>query len=611
MADDAKGKYAAEIWELFRLFSRIGKTLYGFFLLLLGWGLVLKAGREVLTSKDMVQGILLPSVASWKPLQIAWFHPSLSLVGILGGALLLIWWLAYSRLIVYVWSFVRQIVRPIAICVICLLPFVMAIINFVGYPLAWLICLRVRKFRLDTFEIQWMKEHKDEFNTKKQRKEAWKAYVKIMEQKHGKKGFNSILANDSWEASNFMLVEAVTRATLWFLRRTLSRIRVGLAPVMAQSYTEEYNAATLPMRVFAQAITRARFELSELSLLKQIEIIELPPSATMQTWSQAVLFSRFFDIDVLLWGTFKEGAASSISINFLSKIRKQEKDEVDEFGSEYHRRFFPWKIDIRVPALTFDQNDAEEVYIVLLIAQILALQFADKRWDMGLRRFFEDLRMLDRVSVNSHTTIQEMLLRVIPNGLCRLGKNPIQETTPVSGRSAFVDLAGQWIGSILNVDIGSSFEKIARRKGAPSTIVVLREMAEACVMLKPDDPIGHYRLGTLHILAGASDSAIGSFKYAGGLEKKSFLIHEIGAQVAADLSSYALSKDEDVALAVWAAHAACAINTGSERAIREIWKMVDEDLPKKLMYTLLEKPEPIAITAIKRMLVDTGVERRV
>ena len=209
---------------------------------------------------------------------------------------------------------------------------------------------------------------------------------------------------------------------------------------------------------------------------------------------------------------------------------------------------------------------------------------------------------LDRLSLYGRETIQEILLRVIPPALGRLGNDALPERKPITSRHALADLAGQWVGSMLNVGIGSAFEKLSRRKGTASTLAQLRALAEACARLDPKNAVVHYRVGALRILTNSKKEALQSFRQAGKLEKESFQVHEVGARVAAEMTARGLTKNEDIALAVWAAHAACAINTGDEYAITDIRTMVEQKLPDKQSYALLGKPEPLAIAVIREML---------
>jgi len=68
------------------------------------------------------------------------------------------------------------------------------------------------------------------------------------------------------------------------------------------------------------------------------------------------------------------------------------------------------------------------------------------------------------------------------------------------------------------------------------------------------------------------------------------------------ISDLNLRDDEERALAILAAHAASAINTGSEYSIAEIRKMVEEDLPEKLYWKLLKKEAPVAVRVLNEML---------
>src|SRR5207302_5090326 len=178
-----------------------------------------------------------------------------------------------------------------------------------------------------------------------------------MEKAHGKEVVDRVLIKGSWEPSYFIVARTCLGIVGRLLGGMLSRCRVGLAPITPQSYVEEFLAAKLPLQVFAQAITRIRGELGELALLDRIQFIELPSSARLQQFSQAVRYAWLFDTDVLLWGTYKASAERVISLNLLSHFSwRKKKDEEDEDGNEYQRRFFPWEIRIDFPALSFDQD---------------------------------------------------------------------------------------------------------------------------------------------------------------------------------------------------------------------------------------------------------------
>lgn len=605
MAEEGKAKYAAEIWELVRLFTSLGKTIYGLLLLLVGWVFLVKYSREILASRDTVEGLWLPYLAKRWPPAFGWYHPSVSFVSLAGAAFLSVAWLLYSRLVSYAWAFMRHILKPIIFVLAYVAPILLLLLNLVLLPVIIPVTYATRAFRRRRFRANWIARRIKEVpgKTAKELANAWKENLAAMEKAHGEKVVNEVLTKGSWKASYFVLFDTCMGLIGPLLGGMLSRCRVGLAPITPQSYIEEFLASKLPLQVFAQAITRIRDELGELALLDKIQFIELPPSARLHQSSQAGRYAWLFDTDVLLWGTYKASAERVISLNLLSHLSKRKKEnDKDEFGSEYQRRFFPNEIRVNFPALSFDQDDEDEVYLVLLVAEILALQSAKARWTEGWRRAISGFEALDRLRLYGRATIQEVLLRVIPPALGRLGRDALPERKPITGRHALVDLTGQWVGSMLHTGIGSAFEELAKRKGKTSTLEQLRSLAEACVRLEPKNAVGHYRVGALRILAKSRKDALQSFRQAGKLEKESFEVHEIGARVAADMSVWDLNTNEDIALAVWAAHAACAINTGDEYAINDVRNMVEKKIPEKLFYSISGEPEPLAITVIKDLL---------
>jgi hypothetical protein len=68
------------------------------------------------------------------------------------------------------------------------------------------------------------------------------------------------------------------------------------------------------------------------------------------------------------------------------------------------------------------------------------------------------------------------------------------------------------------------------------------------------------------------------------------------------MTDFNLNDDEDIELAVWAAHSACALNTGSEYAKTQVRESIDEKRPRRLRYLQPGAPDPVAIAVIKEML---------
>jgi len=602
MAEEDKTKYAAEIWELIQLFSRMGRTVYGLLALLVAWVLLLRTGRETLSAVDVVDGLWLPSIDRWWPFRVAWFHPTISWLVVAGALGLVIWWLVHSRLLAFVWALVRHGLKPAVFVLGYVSPFLVLPLNVLLMPLTIPMVALVRRARRRASRQRWMDRRKTSLpnETDEQRAQAWTKHIEELESDKGKDAVENALTDGPWEASPWFIVNAWMALTGRVLRHILSGCRVGLAPITPQSYTEEFRAGKLPLQVFARAMTRIRGDLGELAILDRVRFFELPPSARLHQFSQAARYAWLFDTDVLLWGTYKLTDEKSISLNVFRRFEAS-RTEGDDHGAAYQRRFFPSEVLMEFPALSFDQDDDQEVYIVLVVAEILALQSARRRWDIGWRRAMSQFQVLDRASLRGRDTIQEMVLRVIPPILQRLGDDALPETTSYTARRAVVDLAGQWIGSLLSMD-GTAFKELSRRRDKNTTLEQLRTLAEQCVRLQPGAAFGHYRLGALQILTGKKPEALASFRAAGELERRSFLVDQIGAQVAADMTDFNLNDDEDIELAVWAAHSACALNTGSEYAKTQVRESIDEKRPRRLRYLQPGAPDPVAIAVIKEML---------
>jgi hypothetical protein len=612
MAEEGKAKYAAEIWEIVRLFARLSRTVYGLFLLIVAWAFLVKAGRETLASKDIVEGIWLPLANGWPP-TLRWYHPSVSSILIAGAIVLVFWWVFYSRLLGYVWAFSRHLIKPVAFLLGAIIMLIAGITNLILLPLILPLISIVRTSRRNSFRKRWLaqREKKLPAETQAERVHAWESHMAEMKKKHGDEMIEQTMTSGDVAITPLIILSATVGLVGRVLRGSLSRGRIGLARVEALSYFQEFSLAKLPLQVFAQAITRIRYDLAEISLLDRIHFVELPPSARMQQWNQALRFAWLFDLDVLLWGTYQEKSDRTILLNLLSRRPRTKRplDNPDKFASEYQNRFFPWNITVDFPSLSFDQDDPYDVYLALLVAEILSLETAQRRWERGWKRIFRNFRVMDQISMYGREAVQDILVRVVPRAIGELGPGPLPVSTPITSKMAIVEIAGQWIGSMFNWFNKSTFEELKGRRGETSTIGLLAEIARACVRLKPDDPILFYRLGALMVLKNAADEAVHAFTKAGEIEKRTFQVHEIGARVAASMINIDSSWGDETGLSAWAAHAACAINTGSESSIREIGKLVEEEIPNKTLYKELGWPEPTAITVIKKMLPMDSIEK--
>lgn len=606
MSDKEDIKYSTEIWEVTRVFSRLAKNIYGMAIALTCWLVLMKTGSDPLTSKDTVDGLWIPTVETWYPFVWKLHQPSMSRITVLGFEIILLWWLFYSGYISYIRAIANHAVKPIVFLAATTIILITLAANTLLLPATFLTKKFILANRRQKFKRKWLEDYHANHpeQSAEAHQEAWETMLSELIKKHSKSIVDAGIEHGTWTPTNFMILKAFFKWTTRLLQEWLTHRKIGLTPVMAFSHIEEFNAAKLPLLVFAQAINRINSELRDFSLLGRIKLVELPAIAKIRKWSDAIHHARIFDTDTLLWGTYKDGEEKIIHMNILCRHHSNEEVKEDNYGLTYQSTFFPREINISTSSVTFNQEDSQEVYLVLLLAKILTLQKSKSLWSNGWIRVTSIPKLLDQFNIHGEETIQKVLARLIPLAMGNIAIAREMNHKDTSIRVAIADLAGQWIGTMLNVSNNSSSQQSHRTKPIKSSIKPLIEIGKSCIEIRPSDPIPHYRLGSLYVIAGEQEKAIQHFTKAGTLEENNFQDNSSGASVTAYISMLDISRhnNAEIEMAVWAAHAACTINSRDTYLINNIRKMVEEDIPKKLHYNIIDLPEPPAIQIIKAML---------
>ena len=111
MSNKSETKYAAEAFELFRLFERFGRTFYELLLLEIGWLLTLVLAAKLTGKETSPPTLALPLLIGFEPPYISIKEVPLTSVSVVGGMIIFVGWAIYSRLHHYLVAPVSQIFR--------------------------------------------------------------------------------------------------------------------------------------------------------------------------------------------------------------------------------------------------------------------------------------------------------------------------------------------------------------------------------------------------------------------------------------------------------------------------------------------------------------------
>jgi hypothetical protein len=320
------GKWAAEVYDFVYLFQRDGKRPLGLLFLQLGWLLLVVLLTKLASSEHPPYSFefVLPSVRSATKI-IVFKATTLYLCG---SVILSLFWILYSRLYTYLISPILTVIHRLVIIAF------FAFVFFIGL--------------LDEVIL----------------------------------GVIKLASRKKQQRSSSFLMEFVNP----FLRqgwiRLLSRGRIGFAPIVAYSYDEDFRAAKLPLQLLAGAAEQCRLRLTPLGFAKQLAFLYLPVSARISTALKARWLRRWFDLDVILWGSFSE---EDLWINFerrQRKLRNAESDTTAKIKIRYtpeRQLIFEDSLSVNFPAIMINGSDAKAAYIVVAISTLEALLHRPKR----------------------------------------------------------------------------------------------------------------------------------------------------------------------------------------------------------------------------------------
>ena len=598
MAEETKAKYASEAFEFLRLFQRVGHTVTGLLFLEIGWILLLiLAGKLAGEAPAPAFPVLWLTGHKFPFLGVV--DKPLSRICLAGGLVILVVWIIYTRLYQYLSRPVGLVVKPILTVLLIAATLLAGVLNLLLWPVFWL----VERWMLG----RSMRRHKQEWlqkNTeagKREGKELEAAYQKwtaAFDKEHPKATLRQMML-EKVSVRQFSLVDWAATLSRKLLTHFYSHARIGLAPLISTSYTEDLQAAKAPLQVFATAIARLTARMGDIEALDYIQFYVLPPHFKIMANRQAAIASRLLGLDGLLWGSYAGADGQTVWLNMYRRARRiQPTRKEDEYGSLYQARLFPARLDVDVPSVTLGQQDHRDGYIALLAAVIQIMQ------DRKVRRQDSWLNEFDRLYWASSKAIDKILRHLVFEAFRLFPEVPAAaeagDAIPTA-RAQLIDIIGSWVGHQLSGKIYRSGDDLWATTGFKRFAQQLDSVIEKCTKLAPNDPAHQYRLGSIACLLGDKHRALRAFREAGKLEAQAGFIGTIGATVAAGMTLDEADRggilEEKLALARFAAHAACAISTGDEYAVKDIREQL-----KKSTVVILRTETPVAISIVEELL---------
>jgi hypothetical protein len=513
MADEhGSGKWAAEVYDFIRLFQRDGKRFLGLLFLELGWLLFIILLAKLSSSEHppYVFEFAVPALKGAAGKLLTFRATTLYSAGAL---IVFLFWIAYSRLYLFVLSPLLRIVR---IAIIAL--FVVASL-FLG--LAESIVAALAKL--------WARVAK-------------KKYVE----------------------PKYLEVFSRLQRRVWI--ELFSSGRVDIAPIVAYSYEEDFRAAKLPLQIFGSAAEQCRIRLEPIGFGRFLHFEFLPVSARVYNASKARWIRRLFGGDVLLWGSF---SGDDLWINFERKSpgrRRSNHSTTEKIKVRYtpaQQLIFGDELTIDFPVAAVPSSEARGAYITLAIATLDAV--VNRRKLPGVFSILDQLYLYNQ-------DISALTLKLLMDVFFELPDRALKASIPPSADEVLALLMGRWARAQLRSDILADIDEkknlvniaymVERRcarllprnsdelYGLGAFAFYLGRVEEAADMLKTAGRVDQDAHGSNPIMAGV---------YA-GME----LLEAEG------------TREQEYALPRFAAYATRAIYTGGEFARKSLREDMDK-----------------------------------
>lgn len=236
MSEKSEAKYAAEAFELFRLFDRIGRSFYGLLLLEIGWLLILILAAKLTGEKAGPPMLAVPMPTVIGPPYLRFEDVRITAVSVVGGILIFAGWVFYSRLHHY-------LVVPFALLLRLGLKWLSIAAFFLIFILETPVTLLLGQWflrrEMQKEKIEWIKKFKHS-HPDQDGEMAYAQHVKNLQNKHGDK----ILVQRALEKvviKKGILGDMAAIVLSALLKKLQSPGRIGIAPLVSYTYAEDFH----------------------------------------------------------------------------------------------------------------------------------------------------------------------------------------------------------------------------------------------------------------------------------------------------------------------------------------------------------------------------------
>jgi hypothetical protein len=595
------GKWAAEVYDIFRLFSRTGETFFGLLLLEFGWVLlVLLLGKLPHKEDELPRISLLWFPSQWRTADSIAVHE----LFIPGALIIFVGWLVFSGFTSYILWFLRRPLRSLIVYLLYAvgffiffslmlfeLPFDLIrtnrwIARLTPEERSKIVSEKLNQTKLGGQKISLILEAIKDSKRRKLRKfekqyghdiiEAARGWSKLDDAKKtalieavGSKDVEAASGNALMEAAlekKTALSEGVGKLLELFfsgIRFIKSRGLIAFAPLKSFNYAEDLNAGKAPAQVFSVATERVRWKFEKLKRTKLVHFINLPLHWVPTNTNEASRLRRAVGADALLWGTYFSDDPNRIWLNIEHWRKPPERYETDREVTVPD--LFPYFMDFQ-SSIVINQTNLRDSYVAVIMAviHVLKTRSESRRRTSWLQlpaivsKAVETFRYLDDLSFGG-LEIDKVVELVVLDAFVSMPMTSTEagDSMYPSAEMILVNLASEWVGrEIGQNDSYRPAEAVDR----------LQPVLEKCILLNPSKAENYYRLGALECMRGRAEEALNAFSRAKPFDQTNAMFWSYAeARAKMALSDWDRNY-KDMALVRYAAECARAINLGDDKS---------------------------------------------
>jgi hypothetical protein len=347
---------------------------------------------------------------------------------------------------------------------------------------------------------------------------------------------------------------------------------IAFAPLRSFSYEEDMSAAKAPAQIFSATTNHLTWCLRDLNLLDHVRFFCLPEHVAPNNRTEAAFLRWTLGLDVLLWGSYLPGSTTTMWLNIQESIPRGGRKEKREEPGRQCEELFPIMFRTRHSMMTVSQSEPLHAYVLLFVSLLQALQARQDRDGRFKSALFSSSPWDElRSSTTECAELAEILVSdVFPLATTRSCAHDDGSLSPCR---VLAEVVGGWIGHKLyegqSDGPSGDYLEINKRR--------LCNVMKRCIQLEASIPENYYRYGALLSMLRERREAVSTFLQAKTWEDARPAGNPYLLEAIADMALEAIpGAFAEVPLALYAAHAARAINVGGDRTKKALRKTLEE-----------------------------------